>query len=289
MLRRIRLLRDTCNVGSSGNGTAGGIPCEHRWSLWSLGELSSLALITTAMRHQFDEDGFFVLPAVVSQRDLASLREECQRFIDEKDREMTAAGTDVLGLDQRGLRYFVNDCSPRSPRLRQFVFGELMAEICRATLGDDVYLFNDQYVVKGPDGGTRFSWHQDSGYVGYPHPPYLTCWCAVDDVNEANGTISLLPYGRAGTREVVPHVKDPASNDMVGYHGSDEGVRLDLPAGSIACFSSTVFHRSGANTTQQLRRAYVVQYSSEPILLADRSRVRHQAVRFLADGLVSVK
>ena len=30
-----------------------------------------------------------------------------------------------------------------------FVLGERMADICRATLGPDAYLFNDQYVVKG--------------------------------------------------------------------------------------------------------------------------------------------
>lgn len=236
------------------------------------------------MRAQYVEDGFFVLPAAISAHDLASLREECQRFIDDKDREMDAAGTDVLGLDQRGRRYFVNDCAPRSDRLKAFVFGDLMADICRATLGDEVLLFNDQYVVKGPDRGTTFSWHQDSGYVGYPHPPYLTCWCAMDDVDAANGTISVLPYGRAGTREVVTHVRDDASNDMVGFHGDDEGIRLDVPAGSIVCFSSTVFHKSGANTTPRLRRAYVVQYSIEPILSADRTRVRHQAVPFIHQG-----
>jgi ectoine hydroxylase-related dioxygenase (phytanoyl-CoA dioxygenase family) len=242
-------------------------------------------MITSAMRESFERDGFFVLERAISDRDLASLRDECQRFIDERDREMTVAGTDVLDLDRRGRRYFVNDCSPRSSRLRDFVFGELMADVCRATLGDDVYLFNDQYVVKGPDGGTKFSWHQDSGYVGYPHPPYLTCWCAVDDVDAANGTISVLPYDRAGTRDVVRHAKDAGTNDMVGYHGADEGIRLDLPAGSIACFSSTVFHRSGENTTPRLRRAYVVQYSSEPIMSEDRTRIRHQAARFLDAGV----
>jgi len=237
------------------------------------------------MRQQFHDDGFFVLHAAVSPRDLASLRDECQRFIDEKEREMSVAGTDVLGLDQRGRRYFINDCSPRSRRLQEFVFGDLMAEVCRATLGDHVYLFNDQYVVKGTESGTSFSWHQDSGYIGYPHRPYLTCWCAVDDTNAANGAISVLPYSRAGTRDVLAHAQDSVTNDMVGYHGVDEGICLELPAGSIACFSSTLFHKSGENTTSRLRRAYVVQYSPEPILSEDRTHVRHQAVPFLRDGV----
>ena len=43
-----------------------------------------------------------------------------------------------------------------------------MADVCRATLGDTAYLFWEQYVVKGAEAGMKFSWHQDSGYVGYP-------------------------------------------------------------------------------------------------------------------------
>ena len=80
---------------------------------------------------------------------------------------------------------------------------------------------------------------------------YLTCWIALDDVSEANGTVYLLPYERAGTRDVVVHVRDEETNDMIGYFGDDAGDPVVVPAGSIACFSSTVFHRSGPNTTEQ--------------------------------------
>jgi hypothetical protein len=60
-------------------------------------------------------------------------------------------------------------------RVRRFLFSELMAQIARAALGDTVYLFNEQYVVKAAERGMRFGWHQDSGFVGYPHPavPHL--------------------------------------------------------------------------------------------------------------------
>lgn len=244
----------------------------------------STVTITDAMRQQYHSSGYMLLENVIPSDDLAGLRDECQRFIDERDSEMDKAGTDTLGLNQRGLRYFVNDCSIDSPVLQQFVLGALMAEVCQATLGDDAYLFNDQYVVKGAEGGTKFGWHQDSGYVGYEHTTYLTAWCALDDVSEENGTVYLLPYDRAGTRDVVPHRKDEATNDMVGYFGSDPGIPVIVPAGSIACFSSTLFHRSGANMTDKLRRAYVVQYSAQPILSEDGSEIRHQAVPLLRGG-----
>jgi len=57
-----------------------------------------------------------------------------------------------------------------------------------------------------------------------------------------------------------------------------------VPAGSIACFSSTVFHRSGPNTTDGIRRIYLAQYSAEPILNEDRSEPRHLAEPLLVAG-----
>jgi hypothetical protein len=46
-----------------------------------------------------------------------------------------------------------------------------------------------------------------------------------------------------------------------------------------------VFHRSGPNTTDRLRRVYVAQYSPEPILNDDGDAPRHQAVPVLRAGL----
>jgi ectoine hydroxylase-related dioxygenase (phytanoyl-CoA dioxygenase family) len=241
-------------------------------------------MITDKQRQAYEREGWFVLEGVLGDTELADLRGECQRFIDKRDSEMDAAGTDHIDLCMRGRRYFVNNCSTESGVLRRFVLGERMADICRVTLGPDAYLFNDQYVVKGTEGETSFSWHQDSGYIPYPHSPYLTCWIALDEVDESNGTVYVLPYSRAGTRDVVPHRRDEATGDMIGYFGNDIGIPAVVPAGSIVGFSSTVFHRSGANTTPAMRRAYVVQYSPEPILSEDGSGPRIQSVPLLRDG-----
>jgi hypothetical protein len=57
-----------------------------------------------------------------------------------------------------------------------------------------------------------------------------------------------------------------------------------VPAWSIACFSSTLFHRSGPNTTDRMRRVYVAQYSAEPILSEDGSQLRVLAEPLLVHG-----
>jgi ectoine hydroxylase-related dioxygenase (phytanoyl-CoA dioxygenase family) len=239
--------------------------------------------ITSEHARQFREEGFFVLRGIVPPSDLDTLRGECQRFIDERDREMDRLGVDKLDLDHRGSRYFVHAYG-NSPAIERFLSSDLMVQIAQAALGDTVYLFNEQYVVKAAEQGMKFSWHQDSGFIDYAHRPYLTCWIALDEMTEANGTVYLLPYSRAGTRAVVEHVRDQESNDLVGYLGDDPGDPVVVPAGSIACFSSTLLHRSGPNTTGRMRRVYVAQYSPEPILSQDGSQPRMLAEPLLVDG-----
>jgi ectoine hydroxylase-related dioxygenase (phytanoyl-CoA dioxygenase family) len=230
----------------------------------------------TTIDAQFMETGSFVLEGVVPPADLELLRSECDRFVAERNLEMDRLGVDRLDLDHRGRRYFVH-AYDESPGVREFLRSDLMLQIAHAALGDTVYLFNEQYVVKAAERGMQFGWHQDSGFIGYAHRPYLTCWITLDGVDETNGTVYLLPYARAGTRDVVEHVRDEETNDMVGYFGDDPGDPVIAPAGSIACFSSTVFHRSGPNTTDRPRRVYVAQYSAEPILDEEGARPRHLA------------
>ncbi|MDQ2799943.1 MAG: hypothetical protein M3Y13_09900 [Armatimonadota bacterium] len=71
---------------------------------------------------------------------------------------------------------------------------------------------------------------------------------------------------------------------MVGYFGDDPGIPIIAPAGSIAVFSSTVFHRSGFNGTNRPRRISLTQYSSDRIMTEDGSRPLHHSDPFLKNG-----
>jgi ectoine hydroxylase-related dioxygenase (phytanoyl-CoA dioxygenase family) len=243
----------------------------------------SATLVSSDHRRRFREEGFFVVEDALSAEDLETLRAECGRLVAAREHEMERLGVEKIDLDHRGSRYFLHAYG-KSPAVERFLRSELMVNVARAALGDTVYLFNEQYVVKAAETGMTFSWHQDSGFIEYPHRAYLTCWIALDDMSEANGTVYLLPYARAGTQDVVPHVRDEASNDLVGYFGDDPGDPVIVPAGSIVCFSTTLFHRSGANTTDQMRRVYVAQYSAEPILNAIGTQPRMLAEQLLVDG-----
>lgn len=243
-------------------------------------------IISETQKRKYQEDGFFVLEKVIPDESLQLLRTVCDGLIREQDEEMDRLGTNELNLSRRGSRYFVFLAFQKRPELAQFLFSDLMEEICRATVGPNALLFWEQFVVKATRDAKKsvFSWHQDAGYVdGLPVPHYVNAWVPLDDVSEENGTIYLLPYSKAGTRERIEHQVDPETGDRIGYFGEDPGIPVIAPAGSIAVFSSTTFHRSGPNQTDRTRRAYAVQFAEAPVYHADGS-VMGLTEQFLQDG-----
>jgi ectoine hydroxylase-related dioxygenase (phytanoyl-CoA dioxygenase family) len=247
----------------------------------------SAVQISLEQQRQFREEGFCILENGIPPDDVTMLREECQAAIDRIDAEMERAGADVIGINRRNNRYFITHPSHHSSRLHSFARGELMATLCRAMLGDTAFFAWEQFVVKGADTGARFGWHQDAAYAhsagAINLPVGRSCWCALDDMSEENGTVYLLPYSRFGGGKLVPHTRDEELNDLIGYQGDDPGIPVLVPAGGIALFSGVAFHRSGPNVTNRMRRVYLSQYSSGVALLRDGGQLGYPEP-FLVNG-----
>jgi hypothetical protein len=245
--------------------------------------------ISQEQRELYRTEGYMILPAVIPLEMLEMLREECSYYLGYMDGLMDSKGVQSVGITHRGKRYFINNRYRLSQRLYQFIFSDLMAKVAEATVGPEAYLFHEQWVVKGAEEGMKFSWHQDSGYVKWydpttNHKPYVTCWCTLDAVNEENGTVYILPHSRGGTRgKLIDHFKEEGSNDLIGYTGPDPGDPLIVPAGSIVAFDSFLFHRSGPNKTNRMRRIYLPQYSGAPINRPD-GKPWAMATPFLKNG-----
>ena len=247
---------------------------------------SPTGLVTDAHRDLYQREGYFIVERAISDEHLQVLRDSCDFLIDSMHQEMDRLGTNHIHISHRGKRYHVAKKYDQPPRLAEYVFSPLMADVCRATIGETAFLFYDQYVVKAAEQGIQFSWHQDSGYLDFPHTPYVTVWAAVDDMTLENGTASVLPFSRCGIRTRVDHIRDPRTGDKTGYFGNDPGIPAIVPAGSLVVFSSVTFHKSGANTTDRMRRAYVTQYSPERIYKPGTAELMHLGVPFLTDGQV---
>lgn len=177
------------------------------------------------------------------------------------------------GDDRRFLRMRHEDL----PDVESFLFGDRMVRLASTFAGHAPHLFVEQFVVKGPTTGAGFAWHQDSGYVGFEHDPYMSFWIALDDTTEENGCLYVLPRDLDRDHRVDEHVWDEVNKERIGYHGDDPGVSLPCRAGTIVAFSSLTMHRSGPNTTSKSRRVYLCQFSRAPLIDPATGNPKHLA------------
>ncbi len=211
---------------------------------------------------RFLDEGYFVHEGVVSTNDLELLTQCCDTLLDEP---IDDGGGDrhEIGLGKR--RRFLAHRHEEFEDLEAFILSGTPAKIATQVMGEKVYLFNEQFVVKGPETGASFAWHQDSAYVGYDHKPYVSVWIAIDEVNEQNGCLRIISRNLRDKNFIDPHEWDLDSKELVGYTGPDEGIKVLGPEGTVVVFSSLTLHCSGENTSSKNRRAYLIQYSPEPL------------------------
>ena len=222
----------------------------------------------------FHRQGYCILPDPLTEAELRDLTAAVDTLLGEAVDDGGGRYHDIgRGEDRRFLRLRHEDF----PAVEAFLMGDRMRSLATALVGPTPHLFVEQFVVKGPHSGASFAWHQDGGYVGFEHQPYVTFWIALDPATEENGCVYILPRDLDRQPEIEPHRWDEANKEKVGYEGDEQGIPIECPAGTIVAFSSLTLHRSGANTTNRRRRAYICQYSPEPMIDPATGKQRHFA------------
>ncbi len=143
--------------------------------------------------------------------------------------------------------------------LRRTVSSPPLTELCADLVGPDVRLYWDQAVYKKPHAESSFPWHQDNGYAFVEPQQYLTCWIALTDADEDNGCPWVVPgIHRRGT---LAHWTTEVG--LVCLEDPPDTVPVPVRRGGIVVFSSLTPHCTGPNVTDQVRKAYIVQYAPE--------------------------
>ena len=213
---------------------------------------------------RYRECGYLILPDHLSEPELRNLQAVCDRLLDEPPDDDKGGQAHNIGRGED--RRFLRHRHVHSPELASFVLGDEMRQLATEFVGETPYLFNEQFVVKGEHTGASFAWHQDSAYVGFEHEPYVSVWIALDDTTVDNGAVYVLEQDLTRGPGIVPHEWNKDGKELVGYQGQDSGIAAIVEAGSMVIFSSLTLHRSSPNVTDARRRAYLAQYSPNPII-----------------------
>ena len=207
---------------------------------------------------QFDRDGFVVLPDVFDAAALAPVVTEIDGFEAEIESRLEQVDGGRVAIAEAGAITFATHLVTKSDRLRAFASHSVFAGLCADLIGPDANLYWDQAVYKKPEKPRRFPWHQDNGYAFVEPQQYLTCWVALTDANLANGCPQVA-RGRHTAGTLQHHYVDPLGWEC--FSDPDDVAVAEVAAGGIVVFSSLTPHLTGPNTSDAVRKAYILQYA----------------------------
>ncbi len=232
-------------------------------------------VVSEAQARDYDEHGFFVLEDAVDPATVAALDAEIEPF-ERRVHEFLATQPDgrfsIAGVDTVTIAIHL---AARSKVLRGFCASPVLAGLGHDLIGPDVRLYWDQAVYKQPGSAEPVLWHQDNGYTYVEPQSYLTCWVALTDATVDNGCVCVVPgVHRIGT---LAHRETP-----IGYQCFEDpegAVPVSVRAGSIVVFTSLTPHSTGLNTTDAVRKAYIVQYAPDGAVALRGDPARGPGVR----------
>ena len=144
---------------------------------------------------------------------------------------------------------------------------QIAEEIVQLTSASEVRLWHDQIQYKPKAIGGVNMWHQDSPYwpnIG-PLTAQVTAWVALDDADEENGCMSMVPGSYHWGKQIdFLHTLAGYTAMPSTFDGHDIQVKLTPVAkGEVHFHHALTWHGSGANTSGRPRRAIALHYMTQ--------------------------
>lgn len=211
------------------------------------------------MEH-FDEYGWLVLEDLIDETSVESLTAELDEIEADVDAALKAMPDERLFIAESGAITFSPHAVVQSPAARTVSAHPAIAGVCRDLIGPTVRLYWDQLVYKKPEKPRPFPWHQDNGYTFVEPQQYLTVWLSLTDATVEAGCPWVVPgLHRGGT--LAHEYVDPLGFQCFPDH--PDAVAAPVGRGGAVVFSSLTPHLTGPNTTDGVRKTYILQYAAD--------------------------
>jgi ectoine hydroxylase-related dioxygenase (phytanoyl-CoA dioxygenase family) len=219
-----------------------------------------LGATTAEQVDSFAEQGFVVVPGLLSHRELDDFGREVDRAVALR----TSRDERSLAEKSRYEQSFIQCINlwEDAPGVRPLTFHPLVAGTAARLIGADrVRLWHDQALYKEP-GGRDTDPHQDAPYWPVAEAEAVTAWIPFDGATLDTGTLGYVAGShRLGIRKFVNiFTADPG--DVLADQGLREAgiVFPEVPRGAVAFHHCLTFHLAGPNATDRARRVHTAIY-----------------------------
>lgn len=215
----------------------------------------------------YEDDGYLVLPELLDQAELATLRAALADVLREADGLTESNAKFSIVRSDDGARQVVRRIFSPIAHHQAFydlVFNPKIVDVVENLLGPDIQLHHTKLNLKPPSKDARFEWHQD--YPFFPHTNFdlLAVMIMLDDSTEENGCLKIIPGSHKWGPRNHMFARDGAfSSQLEDRSVLDDPSRwktVPVPAGGMELHHCNMLHSSGPNRGTHPRSAIVIQY-----------------------------
>ena len=221
-------------------------------------------MLTTEEIEFYHANGYVTATGVLAADEIAELRRVTEEFVDKS--RLVSEHTAEFDLEPGH--------TAEEPRLRRLKYPELLhaaydrvfrhesiIDIAAQLLGPDIRHHGGKLNMKSAGFGSPVEWHQDFAFAARTNDDMLAVGVAIDDMNEANGCLLVVPGSHKGP--IYNHFQDDVFVGAVTDPDFEPNsiAALELKAGDISLHHGRTLHASATNTApDKPRRLYLLQY-----------------------------
>ncbi len=226
-------------------------------------------MLSDAQVTMFHENGYVNGGSLLTEEAVEELRAEVMRVIEDRDRSdviQPVLGRNLSGDEHAPVWQIVNIWQASSPFKALMGHPQITSAISQLTGSHQLRIWHDQIQYKPPQVGGITDWHQDAPLWPIIAPmTEVTAWVALDDVDESNGWMSMVPGShRWGNHIDFLNSLDDYETMPTSYEGHQiDVVRCPVRKGEVHFHHALTWHGSHSNNSGRPRRAIALHYMTE--------------------------
>jgi len=201
--------------------------------------------------------GYLTLGRVLSDQGLAQMREQCMAAWTSEKGEFDPSNSWLQNALLANIHH-------QSEIARQYYFAGPLVDIAEQLIGPNIKGASSQLTFKMRGNTKPFGWHQDNGYGELDPYNTLTTLTALDDADEENGCLWIIPGSHKQKQIKVDHSLEDKKSEKSIDLDVDENRAIPMPmkAGESIIFHCWTLHKSEGNRSKDRdRRILFLRYA----------------------------
>lgn len=231
-------------------------------------------MLTDEQVGTFRRDGVLTVPNAVTPDQLAALRADMDRWVEESRAHNGPYGETIDGRprfdvqpghsgDRPALRR-VSAPTEVSAAHREVMANSAMVDMVADLIGPGVRLHHTKVNTKLPGAATEVQWHQDFPFTPHSNADLITALLMVDEVTVENGPLEVVPGSHNGPIHSLWH--DGAFTGAICPDAvaamRDAAVSCTGSAGSVCLMHTRLAHASAPNRSDRSRTLFICVYGA---------------------------